>query len=160
MITCVAVRRTCSGLSVNGSRQGWFGASVKTVGKYDFVFCGRQAIDGDTAQVGPQTAEKLDIPQVTYLEEFVDGGDDTAKIKRNIGHGWEVVEVSLPVLVTVTESAADAGGVQPFIDWSWLEEQPVHRRMDAVMHLRFASPIEVFLDGRRGSGVVLKPKGS
>ena len=45
--------------------------AVKTIGRYDFVFCGRQAIDGDTAQVGPQCAEKLGIPQITYLEELV-----------------------------------------------------------------------------------------
>ena len=43
--------------------------AVRTIGRYDFVFCGRQAIDGDTAQVGPQCAEKLGIPQVTYLEQ-------------------------------------------------------------------------------------------
>ena len=43
--------------------------AIRTVGRYDFVFCGRQAIDGDTAQVGPQCAEKLGIPQITYLEQ-------------------------------------------------------------------------------------------
>ena len=45
--------------------------AIRTIGRYDFVFCGRQAIDGDTAQVGPQCAEKLGIPQITYLEQFV-----------------------------------------------------------------------------------------
>ena len=43
--------------------------AIRTIGRYDFVFCGRQAIDGDTAQVGPQCAEKLGIPQITYLEQ-------------------------------------------------------------------------------------------
>ena len=79
--------------------------AVKTVGRYDFVFCGRQAIDGDTAQVGPQCAEKLEIPQATYLEEVVDVTDGVARIRRNVGHGWEIVEVKLPVLVTVLETA-------------------------------------------------------
>ncbi|MGD9126862.1 MAG: electron transfer flavoprotein subunit beta/FixA family protein [Planctomycetia bacterium] len=79
--------------------------AVKTVGKYDFVFCGRQAIDGDTAQVGPQCAEKLDIPQVTYLEEVVNLEGDKVQIRRNIGHGWETVEAKLPVLVTVIDTA-------------------------------------------------------
>ncbi len=79
--------------------------AVKTVGNYDFVFCGRQAIDGDTAQVGPQTAEKLGIPQVTYLEEIIEVSDSTAKLKRNIGNGWEIVQTTLPVLITVIESA-------------------------------------------------------
>ena len=79
--------------------------AVKKVGHYDFVFCGRQAIDGDTAQVGPQCAEKLGIPQITYLEEVVDLNGGVARIRRNIGHGWEVVEAKLPVLVTVLETA-------------------------------------------------------
>lgn len=79
--------------------------AVKTVGHYDFVFCGRQAIDGDTAQVGPQCAEKLGIPQITYLEQLVSVHDRVVRIRRNIGHGWEVVESKLPVLVTVLETA-------------------------------------------------------
>jgi electron transfer flavoprotein beta subunit len=79
--------------------------AIKTIGKYDFVFCGRQAIDGDTAQVGPQCAEKLGIPQVTYLEKVVSLRDNTIRIRRNMGHGWEVVEARLPVLVTVIQSA-------------------------------------------------------
>jgi len=81
--------------------------AVRTIGRYDFVFCGRQAIDGDTAQVGPQCAEKLGIPQVTYLEEFVDLKDRTARIRRNVGNGWELVEVRLPVLITVLDTAAE-----------------------------------------------------
>lgn len=81
--------------------------AIRKLGQYDFVFCGRQAIDGDTAQVGPQCAEKLGIPQVTYLEEFVDVRDRTARMRRNVGNGWEVVEVSLPALVTVLDTAAE-----------------------------------------------------
>jgi electron transfer flavoprotein beta subunit len=79
--------------------------AVKTLGRYDLVFCGRQAIDGDTAQVGPQCAEKLGIPQITYLEQFVSIHDRVARIRRNIGHGWEVVEAKLPMLITVIETA-------------------------------------------------------
>ncbi len=82
--------------------------AVKTIGRYDFVFCGRQAIDGDTAQVGPQCAEKLGIPQITYLEKLVSVHDRAVRIRRNIGHGWEIVEAKLPVLVTVVESANEA----------------------------------------------------
>lgn len=81
--------------------------AIKTIGKYDFVFCGRQAIDGDTAQVGPQCAEKLGLPQVTYLEKLVELQGRTARIRRNVGNGWEIVEVRLPVLVTVLDSAAE-----------------------------------------------------
>jgi electron transfer flavoprotein beta subunit len=79
--------------------------AIRTLGKYDIVFCGRQAIDGDTAQVGPQTAEKLGIPQVTYLERIESAADGMARIRRNVGNGWEVVEVKLPVLVTVLDAA-------------------------------------------------------
>lgn len=79
--------------------------AVKTVGKFDFVFCGRQAIDGDTAQVGPQLAEKLGVPQITYFENLVELSDRTVRIRRNVGNGWEVLESRLPVLVTVIDLA-------------------------------------------------------
>lgn len=79
--------------------------AVRQVGKYDFVFCGRQAIDGDTAQVGPQMAEKLGIPQITYFEQIVDLIDHTVRVRRNTGSGWEVLESPLPVLITVLDTA-------------------------------------------------------
>lgn len=79
--------------------------AVKTIGHYDFVFCGRQAIDGDTAQVGPQCAEKLGVPQITYLQEIISVDDHVARIRRSIGHGWEIVEAKLPVLITVLDTA-------------------------------------------------------
>ena len=79
--------------------------AVETVGNYDFVFCGRQAIDGDTAQVGPQCAEKLGLPQVTYLEEVVEVKEGKAILRRNIGNGYEVVEARLPLLATVVDTA-------------------------------------------------------
>jgi electron transfer flavoprotein beta subunit len=79
--------------------------AVKHLGSYDLVFCGRQAIDGDTAQVGPQLAEKLGIAQVTYFERFEELGDCTARVRRNVGHGWEVLEARLPLLLTVLDMA-------------------------------------------------------
>ena len=79
--------------------------TIRTVGQFDLVFAGRQAIDGDTAQVGPQCAEKLEIPQITYLEELVDIRERTVRVRRNTGHGWEVVDATLPVLITVVETA-------------------------------------------------------
>jgi electron transfer flavoprotein beta subunit len=79
--------------------------AVRTIGRYDFVFCGRQAIDGDTAQVGPQCAEKLGIPQITYLERVEQLADGVVRVRRNTGHGWEIVEVKPPVLITVVGSA-------------------------------------------------------
>ena len=79
--------------------------AVRTVGRYDFVFCGRQAIDGDTAQVGPQCAEKLGIPQVTYLEQLVElqrrRGPHSPQHRPRLGNR----RGRLPVLVTVLETA-------------------------------------------------------
>jgi len=71
----------------------------------DIVFCGRQAIDGDTAQVGPQLAEKLGFALITYVEEPVSLEGDTIRARRNVGNGWEIVSARLPVLATITESA-------------------------------------------------------
>ena len=72
---------------------------------YDIVLCGRQAIDGDTAQVGPQLAEKLGIPQITYVEQLIDLSDNTITAQRNIGNGWQQVRAKLPVLLTVIGDA-------------------------------------------------------
>jgi electron transfer flavoprotein beta subunit len=79
--------------------------AVKKLVRYDFVLCGRQAIDGDTAQVGPQIAEKLHIPQITYVEELIDLQGDTVVVRRNIGAGWEKIQGKLPILLTVMETA-------------------------------------------------------
>jgi electron transfer flavoprotein beta subunit len=80
--------------------------AIKKLGKYDFVFAGRQAIDGDTAQVGPQTAEKLNIPQITYAEEILEVSESSVKVKRKIEGGYEILESKLPVLITVLKDAS------------------------------------------------------
>lgn len=71
----------------------------------DIVLCGRQAIDGDTAQVGPQLAEKLGIPQITYVEKVLELKGKGITAHRNIGNGWQDVKSKLPVLLTVTDEA-------------------------------------------------------
>ncbi len=71
----------------------------------DLVFCGRQAIDGDTAQTGPQMAEKLGMPVVTYLEELKGIEEGKITVLRNIGNGWQTVRCSLPAVITVNEGA-------------------------------------------------------
>ena len=78
--------------------------AVKKTGKFDIVFCGSQAIDGDTGQVGPQTAEKLGVTQICYVEHL-EASDGTVQTRRAVQGGYEVVECSLPVLVTVTAAA-------------------------------------------------------
>ena len=82
-------------------------AAVKKLGKVDLVFSGRQAIDGDTAQVGPQVAEKLELAQITYAEELVSMTENEIVIKRRLDRGVETVKTSFPVLVTVHGNAKD-----------------------------------------------------
>ncbi|MDD4967875.1 MAG: electron transfer flavoprotein subunit beta/FixA family protein [Paludibacter sp.] len=81
--------------------------AIRKMGKVDLIICGRQAIDGDTAQVGPQVAEKLGLPQITYAEEILDLTDNKITVKRRLERGVEVVKGSLPMLVTVNGSAAN-----------------------------------------------------
>ena len=79
--------------------------AVGKLDSYDLVLCGRQAIDGDTAQVGPQLAEKLNLPQITYVEELIDLQPRSITVKRNIGAGWEEIRAPLPALLTVMDTA-------------------------------------------------------
>jgi electron transfer flavoprotein beta subunit len=79
--------------------------AVERVGEYDLVFCGRQAIDGDTAQVGPQVAEKLGLPQITYVETILSLGGDEIVVERALPLGTERVRGVLPCLLTVVGSA-------------------------------------------------------
>ena len=82
-------------------------AAVKKLGHVDLVFSGRQAIDGDTAQVGPQVAEKLELAQITYAEELVSMTENEITIKRRLDRGVETVKTSFPVLITVHGNAND-----------------------------------------------------
>jgi electron transfer flavoprotein beta subunit len=79
--------------------------AIDKLGEYDLVFCGRQAIDGDTAQVGPQVAEKLGIPQVTYAEAIISMEGDEIVVRRAFDLGTELVSCQLPCLLTVVGSA-------------------------------------------------------
>lgn len=79
--------------------------AVKKIGDFDLIISGRQAIDGDTAQVGPQVAEKLGVPQVTYAEDIESIDEGKIRIKRRLENGVEVVEAPLPLVVTVNGSA-------------------------------------------------------
>ncbi|MDR0885318.1 MAG: electron transfer flavoprotein subunit beta/FixA family protein [Clostridiales Family XIII bacterium] len=74
-------------------------AGVRKIGDFDLIFAGRQAIDGDTAQVGPQLAEKLGIPQVTYVQK-AEVKDGVAKVERALENGYEKISVNLPCMLT------------------------------------------------------------
>jgi electron transfer flavoprotein beta subunit len=81
--------------------------AIKKMAPYDLVIAGRQAIDGDTAQVGPQVAEKLGLPQVTYAEEIISVSKKKITIKRRLERGVETVSAPLPIVVTVHSSAPE-----------------------------------------------------
>lgn len=81
--------------------------TLKKHGNYDIIIAGRQAIDGDTAQVGPQVAEKLGIPQITYAEEIQAIEKGQVTVKRRLERGVEVVKCPIPLVVTVNSSAPD-----------------------------------------------------
>jgi len=80
--------------------------AIRKIKDFDIIIGGRQAIDGDTAQVGPQVAEKLGLTQITYAEEILEIGDGHIKVKRHIDGGVETVEGPLPIVITVNGSAA------------------------------------------------------
>jgi electron transfer flavoprotein beta subunit len=79
--------------------------AIRKIKDYDLIICGRQAIDGDTAQVGPQVAEKLGLPQITYAEEILNVANGRITVKRRLERGVETVECKLPVVITVNGSA-------------------------------------------------------
>ncbi|MGI6073042.1 MAG: electron transfer flavoprotein subunit beta/FixA family protein [Fermentimonas sp.] len=79
--------------------------AIHKIADFDLIIAGRQAIDGDTAQVGPQVAEKLGIPQITYSEEIQELTENKIKVKRRLDNGVEVVESPMPALITVNGTA-------------------------------------------------------
>lgn len=79
--------------------------AIRQLGAPDLVLCGRQAIDGDTAQIGPQLAEKLGLPQFTYVDEIQEILPRSITVKRALGNGHEVLRGPLPALLTVPSSA-------------------------------------------------------
>ena len=81
--------------------------AIRKMGKFDIILCGRQAIDGDTAQVGPQVARELGLPQITYTRRIINLADGMITVERSIENGVEVVEAPLPLLLTVDGAAAE-----------------------------------------------------
>ena len=77
-------------------------AGINKIGHFDIIFAGRQAIDGDTAQVGPQISEKLHMPQVTYVQNFEINGNEV-KVQRQLEDGYEIIKVNMPVLLTAVK---------------------------------------------------------
>lgn len=86
---------------------GILAAALKKLG-YDIIITGRQAIDGDTAQVGPQIGEKLGIPQVSYVEEIQEAAEDHLIVKRQFEDGYHIIKIKTPCLLTAIADLADA----------------------------------------------------
>ena len=84
---------------------GILAAALKKVG-YDIVITGRQAIDGDTAQVGPQIAEKLALPQVSYVEEVIEATEEYVVVKRQYEDGYHIIKIKTPCLLTAIAELA------------------------------------------------------
>ena len=77
------------------------GKAIEKIGEFDLLICGRQAIDGDTAQIGPQVADYLDLPQVTYVFEIQEIRENRITVKRKLEDGYEIIESHLPAVLTV-----------------------------------------------------------
>lgn len=84
------------------------GKAIRHLGDFDLILAGRQAIDGDTAQVGPQVADFLGLPQVTYVFDIESVTDDRMIVKRRLEDGYERIECMLPALLTVIPGARSA----------------------------------------------------
>jgi electron transfer flavoprotein beta subunit len=138
-------------------------AAIKKAGSFDIIFAGRQAIDGDTAQVGPQIAEKLGLPQITYVQSFeLDG--DTVTVQRQLENGYEVIRVKTPVLLTAVKELnkpryMNVKGIYDAFHkeipvWG-IDEIPVEKEIVGLK----ASPTKVFRSftpAPKGKGVMLE----
>ena len=144
-------------------------AAIKKVGvdEDDIVFCGRQAIDGDTAQVGPQIAEKLHLPQVTYAADIHKDGD-TITVKRMLEDGYMTIKVNTPCLITCIKELnapryMSVGGIfecyeKPYevFDYNTLKDDPL---IDSTTIGLKGSPTNIFKSftpPQKGAGMMLE----
>jgi len=103
----------------------------------DIVLCGRQAIDGDTAQVGPQLAEKLGITQITYVEALEELKDREITARRNIGNGWQQVKTTLPALLTIT---GDANAPRVAAAKQMMKQKKARTRLEVAEEIKAMNP--------------------
>jgi len=145
---------------------------IKKIGYFDAIFCGLQAIDGDTAQVGPEIAAQLGIPQITYCEsvEKLEGKKLTAKVQTD--DGYKILEVKLPVLITgITPSSFEPtnppmmsimkANKKPFLTWD--AEEIGGKKEDYGLSGSLTEVIKVYSPPARTQGVLIEeetPSGS
>ena len=79
--------------------------AIEKLGNYNLILCGKQAIDGDTAQVGPGIAEHLRISQVTYVQKIRETHEDKVEVERGVETGYEIIETRLPAVLTIDKNA-------------------------------------------------------
>ena len=106
--------------------------TIKVMGEFDLIVSGRQAIDGDTAQVGPQVAEKLKINQITYVEEVLQVDPDFLVVRRRLDNGVETVKAPLPLLLTVNSSAPNCRSRNAKLIMRYKQARTVTERQEAA----------------------------
>ncbi len=106
--------------------------TIKELGEFDLIVAGRQAIDGDTAQVGPQVAEKLNLPQVTYVEEVAKVEKSKITLRRRLDNGVETVKASFPLLLTVNGSAPECRSRNARLLMKFKHARTVSERQEAT----------------------------
>lgn len=117
--------------------------TIKELGEVDLIIAGRQAIDGDTAQVGPQVAEKLGFPQITYVEEIVKVGKAKITVRRRLDNGVETVEGPLPLVLSVNSSAPECRSRNAKLLMKYKHARTVTERQEAsedYTHLHDSRP--------------------
>lgn len=138
-------------------------AGIKKVGDVDIIFAGRQAIDGDTAQVGPQVAQRLGLPVVTYVQDIKLNGDKVI-VQRQMEDGYEVVEVETPCLLTAVKELNEPRYMSIYgINDAYKKEIPMWNHEDVALDPKDcglnASPTQVFRSftpAPKGKGEMLK----
>ena len=137
---CILVSDRAVGGSDTWATSNAIAAAIRKVGDFDLIFAGRQAIDGDTAQVGPQIAEKLGLPQVTYVKEMelVDC-EKAVKVKRALEDGYQEIRVELPCMLTAIKELNKP---------RYMSVKGIFKACmpDAPIHVWSAADIEVDLD--------------
>lgn len=113
-------------------------AGINKIGDFDLIFAGRQAIDGDTAQVGPQIAEKMDLPQVTYVRNFKISDDmKTITVERALEDGHELIEIKTPCMLTAIKELNTP---------RYMSVKGIFTAKEKPLHIWNAADIEVDLD--------------
>ena len=80
--------------------------AIKKIGHYDIIFCGKQAIDGDTAQVGPELAQRLNLPYVTYVRK-IELKENSLIVERDLDDGYQIIQITLPALLTIVKEIGE-----------------------------------------------------